>query len=74
MSANRIQADRWQHTASQPTMVADAPNSVPCLGCFTAGMLAQQWAAYQQICRLAYEQAVVNSAPPWHERLLANWN
>jgi hypothetical protein len=37
-------------------------------------MMAQQWAAYQQICRLAYEQAVVDSAPPWHERLCANWN
>jgi len=74
MSVNRIYADRCQQAASQPTMVADSPSLVPCLGCFAAGMLAQQWAAYQQICRLAYEKAVVDAAPPWHERLFVNWN
>ena len=74
MSVNRIQADRWQQVASPSTMVADAPSFVPCLGCFASGMAMQQWAVYQQICRLAYEQAVIDSAPPWHERLFANWN
>jgi len=74
MAVNRIHADRWQQAASQPTLVADPPSFVPCLGCFAAGMLTQQWAAYQQICHLAYEQAVVDAAPPWQERLFANWN
>jgi hypothetical protein len=74
MSVNRIREDRWQQIASQPTMVADSPTFVPCLGCFVAGMLTQQWAAYQQICRLAYERAVADSAPPWYQRLFANWN
>ena len=74
MYVNRIHADRQQQVASQSTMVVDAPSFVPCLGCFAAGMLTQQWAAYQQICRLAYERAVMDSAPPWYERLFANWN
>ena len=74
MSVNRIHADRWQQLASQSTMIADAQSIVPCQGCFAAGMLAQQWAVYQQIYRLAYDRAVMEAAPPWHERLFVNWN
>ena len=74
MPVNRIQADRWRQAASQPTMAADPLSFVPCLACFVAGMAMQQWAVYQQICRLAYERAVMEAAPPWHERLFVNWN
>jgi hypothetical protein len=74
MSVNRIQADRWQQPTPQPAMVADSPGFMACQGCFAARASTQQWAAYQQICRLAYEQAVTASAPPWYERLFVHWN
>jgi hypothetical protein len=74
MFANRVQSFFETQMPQSTVSIAESETFLPCFGLFAGGMAAQQWTAYQHLCRLAYEKALAETAPPRCPRLLFYWN